>query len=287
MNLSGVKEFRAGHTLADLRSAMAIARRERAETEALTVDKAQPRSHRLLRIATITSGAWLAVTFALLAQGVIHENRTPLAWIFTPVVTTMLLGAVSNALDVQFIPAKIREWWQTGIRDRLWNSRLGAWFAKRLGAPERSQLAGANAFRATEAALGLAASELFAALPSEYREQLEDLPVVVASLEARAAEARAHIDELKAMAASGSQEDVLAGRRQKAQAQLSESVAALEGIRLDLLRLHAGANDLAPLTTLMDAARVIGEDINRLAEAQREVNGAVRGGGAQLDPTPR
>jgi len=281
------RQFRAGHTLADLRSAMAIARRERAETEALTVDKAQPRSHRLLRIATITSGAWLAVTFALLAQGVIHENRTPLAWIFTPVVTTMLLGAVSNALDVQFIPAKIREWWQTGIRDRLWNSRLGAWFAKRLGAPERSQLAGANAFRATEAALGLAASELFAALPSEYREQLEDLPVVVASLEARAAEARAHIDELKAMAASGSQEDVLAGRRQKAQAQLSESVAALEGIRLDLLRLHAGANDLAPLTTLMDAARVIGEDINRLAEAQREVNGAVRGGGAQLDPTPR
>jgi serine/threonine-protein kinase len=51
-------------------------------------------------------------------------------------------------------------------------------------------------------------------------------------------------------------------------------VAALEGIRLDLLRLHAGASELAPLTTLMDAARRIGEDLNRLAEAQREVEDA-------------
>jgi hypothetical protein len=37
------------------------------------------------------------------------------------------------------------------------------------------------------------------------------------------------------------------------------------------LRLHAGASDLAPLTTLVDVARRIGEDLNRLADAQREV----------------
>jgi hypothetical protein len=36
--------------------------------------------------------------------------------------------------------------------------------------------------------------------------------------------------------------------------------------------LHAGASDLAPLTTLIDAARLIGEDVRRLAEAQREVD---------------
>src|SRR5437762_2553632 len=107
------------------------------------------------------SATWLAVTLGLLAAGVIHENRTPIAWIFAPVLSTLVLGAVSNALDVQFIPAKIREWWQTGIRERLWKSRAGEWFARRLGAPERSMLAGASAFRATEAALGLAAAELF------------------------------------------------------------------------------------------------------------------------------
>ncbi|HEV8356111.1 MAG TPA: hypothetical protein VGQ17_05010, partial [Gemmatimonadales bacterium] len=72
-----------------------------------------------------------------------------------------------------------------------------------------------------------------------------------------------------------------------ATARLAESVAALESIRLDLLRLHANASDLAPLTTLMDAARVIGEDLSRLAEAQREAEVAAgRSVGAGRMPTP-
>jgi eukaryotic-like serine/threonine-protein kinase len=206
-----------------------------------------------------------------------------------PMATTMLLGAVSNALDVQFIPQKLREWWQTGIRDRLWNSRAGEWLARRLGAPERSLTAGAGAFRATEAALGVAASELFAALPSAYREELAELPATVAALEARAAEARAQLDEIAALAPSGSADaDVLEARREAAAAHLAKSVAALEGIRLDLLRLHAGASDLAPLTTLIDAARLLGEDVNRLAEAQREVDDAIERAprGADRTPTP-
>jgi len=33
------------------------------------------------------------------------------------------------------------------------------------------------------------------------------------------------------------------------------------------LRLHAGAADIAPLTTLIDAARLLGEVVNRPAEA--------------------
>jgi len=192
-----------------------------------------------------------------------------------PLLSTIVLGAVSNALDVQFIPTRIRNWWQSGIRERLWNSRLGEWLAHQLGAPERTQLAGASAFRATEAALGVAASELFAALPKAYRDQLSELPEIVAALEARAAEARAEMDVVGAMAPAGSTDaDVLAARKNAAAARLAESVAALEGLRLDLLRLHAGAADLQPLTTLMDAARQIGEDLGRLAEGQQEADRA-------------
>jgi serine/threonine-protein kinase len=81
--------------------------------------------------------------------------------------------------------------------------------------------------------------------------------------------------------------DVLEARRSTASKHLAESVAALEGIRLDLLRLHAGAGDLAPLTTLLDAARLLGEDVNRLADAQREAEGVGgRRGGAERIPTP-
>ena len=283
------RQFRAGHTLADLRSALGIERRERTETDAVARQDDGEKSHRLLRLATLGSAAWLGVTIALMFLRVFHENRTNLFWIFGPVLTTLVLGAVSNALGVQFIPAKLREWWQTGIRDRLWNSSAGEWLARRLGAPERSKAVGAGAFRATEAALGVAAAELFAALPKAYREQLADLPATVEALEARAAEARAEIDVLSAIGPSSSGEsEVLEARRASAAAHLAKSVAALEGIRLDLLRLHAGASDLAPLTTLIDAARVLGEDVNRLAEAQREVNRAIEHPprGADRTPTP-
>jgi serine/threonine-protein kinase len=208
---------------------------------------------------------------------VIHENQLGFGLVLAPVLATMGLGALSNALDVQFIPTKIRDGWQTGIRDRLWNSRAGKWFAKRLGAPEQSRTVGAGAFRATEAALGVAAGELFAALPKAYREQLSELPETVAALEARAAEARAELDVVAALVPAGSSDAaVLEARSAAAKARLAETVASLEGIRLDLLRLHAGAGDLAPLTTLIDAARLLGEDVSRLADAQREVNAAVR-----------
>jgi serine/threonine-protein kinase len=277
------RQFRAGHTLADLRAALAVAQRERAETDALVLDEREALTHRLLRLATVASATWLGVTIVLGMLGIIHENRTPLPWIFVPVLSTLGLGAASNALGVQFIPDRLRAWWQTGIRDRLWGSRAGEWLARRLGAPERSRAVGGGVFRATESALGIAAGELFAALPKAYREQLAELPATVAALEAQAAEARAELDVVANLASSGSADpstgsgqaaELLEARRAAASSRLSQTVAALEGIRLDLLRLHADANDLAPLTTLLDAARLAGEDVRRLAEAQREAEGA-------------
>ncbi|MEZ4588910.1 MAG: serine/threonine-protein kinase [Gemmatimonadales bacterium] len=266
------RQFRMGHTLADLREALEVARREREETDAVGGGERESVLHRMLRLATAGAATWLAVTFALLLMGVVHERELGPAFIVAPVLTALSLVAISNALDVQFVPAALRRWWQGGIRDRLWNGRLRRWLARLLGAPERSRVEGAGAFRATEAALGLAAADLFAALPEAYREQLAELPATVAALEARAAEARAEVERLAALAAEGpTGRETLAAARKAAASRLGESVAALEAIRLDLLRLHANAADLAPLTTLIDAARRIGEDAGRLAEARREV----------------
>ncbi len=270
------RQFRAGHTLADLRSALQIARREREEGEALAREDQEALAHRALRIGTIASASWLAVMFGLVVQGSIQENQVAPIFVLAPLLMTMLLGAISNALDVPFIPARIRDWWQTGIRERLWNTRAGEWLARRLGAPERSRAVGGGVFRATETALGIAAGDLFAALPKAYRDELAELPATVAALEARAAEARAEMDVVAALAASAPDDaDGLEERRTRAGAQLTKSVAALEAIRLDLLRLHAGARDLAPLTTLIDAAQQLGADVRRLAEAQREVDAAL------------
>jgi hypothetical protein len=272
----GRKQFRAGYTLADLRSALQVAQKERDENETLTGEKEKSVALRALQLATIVSASWLAVTIGLLMAGVIHENRTPIAWLFTPVFSTMLLGAVSNALDVQFIPTKIRNWWHTGIRDRLWKSSIGEWLARRMGAPEQSRAIGGGVFRPTEAALGLAASELFAALPETYRVELFELPSIVAALEARAAEARAEVDVVAALARPGSDDTaVLERRRETASANLAASVGALERIRLDLLKLHAGAGDLKPLTTLIEEANLVRQEVARLTEAEQEVEDAI------------
>jgi serine/threonine-protein kinase len=273
---NATKQFRAGYTLADLRSAIAVAEKEREESEALTRQKEPSTALKTLQLATIASAGWLAITIGLLMAQVIHENRTPIMWILAPVLTTMGLGALSNALDVQFIPRRIRKFWQTGIRDRLWKSRIGEWLARKLGAPEQSQAVGGGVFRPTEAVLSVAASEIFAALPEAYRVELLELPSIISALEARAAEARAEIDVVEALVKPGSDDmRVLERRRSAASANLSASVGALERIRLDLLKLHGGASDLKPLTTLMEEAYQIGEEVKRLAEAEQEVEDAI------------
>lgn len=272
----GRKQFRAGYTLADLRTALQVAQKERDEREAITGGSEKSTALRALQLGTIVSAGWLAVTLGLLITGVIHENRTNLAWLFSPVLSTMALGALSNALDLQFIPTRIRKWWQAGIRDRLWNSNLGEWLARRMGAPQQSRAVGGGVFRPTEAALGLAASELFAALPEAYRIELFELPSMVSALEARAAEARAEIDIVAALARPGSDDTALLERRRNAAASnLAASVGALERIRLDLLKLHAGASDLKPLTTLIEEAQLVAQEVKRLAEAEQEVEDAI------------
>lgn len=273
----GHRQFAAGYSLTDLRAALDVARRERDAVEAHEHRQPEPVWHRPLRVATMAAVAWLAVTFALVLLEVIHENRGQAAWVYTPVLITLVLSAASNALDVRFVPRRLKRWWQEGLRERLWQSRIGQWFARCTGAPERSRMVDEGAFRATEVQLGVAAGELYAALPSAFREHLRDLPGIVQLLEARAAEARADLAVVAAMAPSGDDAAVLAARRTTARQHLADSVAALEGIRLDLLRVHAGATDLAPLTTVMEAARRVGEDLQRLADAQREVDRVTSG----------
>lgn len=254
------RQFRAGHSLADLRAAIEVARRERVEAAALSHADTESSVHRALRYATFAATSWLAVTVALVAQGVLHENRSPIWMVLSPVGATLLTVAVSNALDVRFVSPRVREWGMSGIRDRLWNSRVGAWLSRKLGAPSRSRAIEAGGFRATEVALGVAAQDLYEALPSAQREALKDLPSTLAALEAEAAEARASVPLLEGAA------------RAAAAQRLARAVAALETLRLDLLRLHAGSTDLAPLTTLIDAVRHLGDEVDRLVDARADVD---------------
>nr|MBA3891891.1 hypothetical protein [Gemmatimonadaceae bacterium] len=153
----------------------------------------------------------------------------------------------------------------------------------------------------TEVALGRASADLYEALPSSARAQLGDVPATVRRLEGEATRMRDQVSRLESAIGElesgarflappqGASPD--GGRtaheerrrvqsefrmlRDQANAQLSETVAALEGIRLGLLRVQYGTMTAESITSVLDAARATSDDIARLGAAQSEVERAL------------
>ncbi|HEY4216105.1 MAG TPA: serine/threonine-protein kinase [Gemmatimonadaceae bacterium] len=275
----------AGYTLRDLRSALSAWQNERREELAFELDEVESGWAKGLR--------W--ITYALVASvGVLLFDGLPRSMALKIATVSLVAGSiatftVSNALGVRLIAKRIRPKLIGAVRSTIFNSRVGEWVVRLLTPAKRKQIAGAE-FRPTEIALGLAVEELFAALPKAYRDHLAELPAVVRLLEAHAEAARARVDEIVALMAVGGEHatatpaPALAANRDAAKSELAKTVVALEAIRLDLLRLHGGASDLRPITTVMRAAKDLGDDLSRLGGAQREVDGIARPSWLHLTP---
>ena len=67
----------------------------------------------------------------------------------------------------------------------------------------------------------------------------------------------------------------LEAERDLVQRRLKEAVAALETIRLNLLRLHAGTGDVTSLTTDLTLAREAAKEVDLLLEGHREIEEAL------------
>jgi predicted Ser/Thr protein kinase len=142
---------------------------------------------------------------------------------------------------------------------RLLRGRLGRWVFRLGGVGLRAQQALPAAGERTELALGRAVDDLYRGLPAEQRARLGDVPVLIGRLEADALALRAR-----------------AGTPQGA-ARLATAVAALETLRLDLLKLHAGMGSVDELTRDLDAARALGEHVDAQLEAQRAAESSLAG----------
>ncbi|HEY3280286.1 MAG TPA: serine/threonine-protein kinase [Gemmatimonadales bacterium] len=139
-------------------------------------------------------------------------------------------------------------------RLKFWNGRIGRWLFKLAGIGlRRTPGALPAADRPTEVALGIAAIDLFEALPKDVRSRLGDLPAVVRDLEERVRRLRGNGQE---------------GR-------LGEALGALETIRFDLLRLRSGVGSVDGLTADLSAAREIGVQVDALLEGRREADDAL------------
>jgi serine/threonine-protein kinase len=173
-------------------------------------------------------------------------------------------------------------WWA-----KFWESRPGRGLfklagvgLKRIGVPEAP-------YRHTEVAIGMAADRLYRELPKATRKALPELPDVVARLERYAQEARGRVEELseltegldvggKQTAAElderrGELANDLADARGVAEARLRDAVTALETIRLDLLRMHAGTGTVEGITQDLSLAQDIVGDIERLLDGHAAV----------------
>ena len=307
--------LRTGYSLSDMRYALSRWRAERKEELSFELEEKLALPLRVLRVATYASipafAAWVA---GCIATGVfgpgVHEvpewAGTATGVLFFAIPATFV---ASTALGVPLLPKRLSTAISLGtLRTRFWNSRMGAWTAKLLGSKRRG-IPDQLVDRPTEMVLGLAASELFAALPKGYRDQLHELPEVVQRLESRATTLRKRIEETAAIVArarderpasallgtadptsaasgatAGGANDAVTARQTSAierlvashdhlKRDLARTVATLESIRLDLLRVHGGANDLEPLTTLLDAAGNVERELGFLIDAQAEVGG--------------
>jgi serine/threonine-protein kinase len=166
----------------------------------------------------------------------------------------------------------------TGFWARLWNGPIGrgAWaIGRRLirGPVTESAIT----HRATELSLGMAAENLFQGLPRATRDQLGDLPSVLHRLQDDAQQLRRHLDGLQEVlndageSASTDSYEPVRRDRDAMQAKLGETVAALETIRLNLLRLHAGSLSVAGLTTHIGLAADVSAEVERLLKGEAEV----------------
>jgi serine/threonine-protein kinase len=137
--------------------------------------------------------------------------------------------------------------------------------------------------RPTELAIAMTAEGLYDALPKELRQSLGDVPEVLRGLEMHARTARARREQLDAAIAeaqggsgrAADRQDALVNdlraARAAAEARLGDVVTALETVRLDLLRLGAGAGSVDGITSDLAAARELGENADRLLAGVREV----------------
>jgi serine/threonine-protein kinase len=230
---------------------------------------------RVLRLGALAG----AVT---MTAGILVGIDSDLAWLFAVGLVTMV-GSGFGAL----ILLQRRSDVDTDVYGRFWRGPLGRWLfgAARVLTPARS-LPAPLTHRPTELSLGMAADKLYADLPKETQHQLRDLPDVVRRLEGDAQRMRRRLDELQDALGDArdggtgkgegeSRHDRIAGdlraERELLQQRLKDAVAALETIRLNLLRLHAGTATVKHLTTDLGLARQVAREVDLLLESQREV----------------
>ena len=260
------RAFEAGITFDDLRHGLdvAVARRE----EELRYERSRP-VHWLPRLVRIGTYAALAVALgALIGGSAMGEPRRGVVEdaFFQLFGESFTMVTIGGALFGLVFPGRRLGARDSAIRLRrwLWDSPLGRGMARVAAIGLLAARSSWSTWRPTETALGSVTETLFAALPDSERAAIADLPDVVARLEREAVFlAREHLDH----GDGGAWGD-----------RLEQAVAAIETLRVGLLRLAAGHTAASSLTADLDAARELSARIDYLVAGAAEVSELLDGG---------
>ena len=189
---------------------------------------------------------------------------------------------------------------------KFWRSRFGRAVFEIAGFRLKRVVGESVAHRPTEMAIGIAADRLYDDLPKDVKQSFAELPSIVRTLEEDAEKMRARVRELDNLIdnveydeALGSRSTPVGGKdvserrasltadlqtaRDGAQKRLTEAVSAMETIRLELLRMHAGAGSVQSMTQDLGAAQALSEDIEHLLEGRQEIEALLAPGGSRDD----
>jgi eukaryotic-like serine/threonine-protein kinase len=270
----------AGYTREDV--IVALRPGSRSVTESGRRATLAPLPARLIRDGTyIALGAMAIVSMAIRFVIVRITDRTQAYYVYDilagMLLTAQLAAYIGLGIGVVYPGRYPRpgNWWQR-LQERFWRSPLGAGAARLVRIGLHPRLAEQTIHRPTEMALSLAADQLFDALPAALRADLGDVPGLVKALERQATALRATIEELEAAGvgtASGDDPDrqALVDLRGTTERRHGEVIGALERVRLQLIRLAAGAIQPPELTDVLLAARKLETDLDRLVTGQDSV----------------
>ncbi|HEY5490962.1 MAG TPA: hypothetical protein VIK25_07175, partial [Gemmatimonadaceae bacterium] len=239
-----------GFTLEEARIALRQQEEQRREELAFEYGDRPTPLGRIIRVATYAvAGATIVALLSFIAFPGIVDRATTAYVAFAGTITTIIGGVLGTVFPGRTLkPGQ----GQRSLRAWFWNSAAGVLAARLTGWRLRRNAGAPLLQHATEIAIGMAAQELYEALPSESRERVPELPRTLKALEAEAQALRHRLD------------DPAAGAR------LASVVSALETIRLDLLKLHAGTSDLHALTEAVQVAQRLGAEVDALVQGQRE-----------------
>jgi serine/threonine-protein kinase len=281
--------LRDGYAVDDLHAALkehALVRSEEIEYE-----RAQQSSSMLTGMKVLFGGSVVSgLAFALLMQRAATSDfasATRFGVGLSVSLTTLVLSSVTLIGDFVRLRLSAKT---ASLAISFWKSPWGVRLARVAGVgvkvPARPLL---GMPMLTEIALGRATDLLFQALPKSARDELAALPDVVRQLEADAGRLRDTMADLDGqlvvfdrVAESLTSEartrmaDEIRATRARAAEGLAATVAALENIRLDLLRLQMGSAGLESVTASLDAARHIGDQIGHSVMAQEAVESLLR-----------